>query len=209
MTRARDRVGYWDDQAATYDARTASMERRLLAASRAWVAGRVHGSTLEIGVGTGANLAHYAGGIDLVAVDWSEQMLARARQRAQAIGRRVELQRADAGSLPFAASSFDTVVSTFALCCVPDLDRTIGEALRVLRPGGRLLLADHVVASFWPLRLAQHAADLVSVPRQGEHFTRRPLLTLTARDVEIVESERTTLGAIERVHARATGVAHG
>ncbi|MCB0907549.1 MAG: class I SAM-dependent methyltransferase [Nocardioidaceae bacterium] len=207
MARARDRVRYWDDQAATYDTRTAGMERRLLAVSRAWVAERVHGTTLELGVGTGANLAHYAPDLDLVAVDWSEEMLARARHRATAIGSRVAFRRADAGALPFAASSFDTVVSTFAMCCVPDLERTLGEALRVLRPGGRLLLADHVVASFWPLRLVQHAADLVSVPRHGEHFTRRPSLALRRRNVEIIESERTTLGAIERVHARAAGVA--
>ena len=202
MARARDRVGYWDDQAATYDSRTSGMERRLLAASRAWVADRVHGSILEIGVGTGANLAHYARDVDLVAVDWSEQMLTRARQRARAIGSRVALQRADAGSLPFAAASFDTVVSTFALCCVPDLDRVLGEALRVLRPGGRLLLADHVVASFWPLRAVQHVAELVTVPRQGEHFTRRPLTSLERLGVDVVESERLSLGAIERVYAR-------
>ena len=78
----------------------------------------------------------------------------------------------------------------------------LNEALRVLRPGGALLLADHVIASRWPLRLVQHAVDLFSVPLHGEHYARRPLSVLTTLGVEVVETERLTHGVIERVHAR-------
>jgi hypothetical protein len=63
-------------------------------------------------------------------------------------------------------------------------------------------MADHIAASFWPLRALQHAVDLVSVPLQGEHYTRRPVTTLRALGINLEASERLTMGAIERVHAR-------
>ncbi|WP_066941404.1 class I SAM-dependent methyltransferase [Microtetraspora fusca] len=195
-------VGYWDRQAATYDRRSAGVERRFLADSRRWVCGRARGATLELAIGTGANLRHYPEDVDLTGIDWSAAMVDAARRQADRVHRAVRLHQADATALPFPAATFDTVVSTFALCCVPDERATLIEALRVLRPGGRLLLADHVAASFWPLRALQHAVDLISVPLQGEHYTRRPVTTLRGLGVTIEETERLTMGAIERVDAR-------
>ncbi|MEV8634187.1 class I SAM-dependent methyltransferase [Streptosporangium sp. NPDC051023] len=195
-------VGYWDRQAATYDRRSAGAERRFLADSRRWVCSRAHGATLEIAIGTGANLPHYPDAVDLTGIDWSTAMLHAAHRQADRIHRAVKLHRADATALPFPAATFDTVVSTFALCCVPDERATLIETLRVLRPGGRLLLADHVAASFWPLRALQHAADVISIPLQGEHYTRRPITTLRGLGATIEETERLTMGAIERVNAR-------
>jgi ubiquinone/menaquinone biosynthesis C-methylase UbiE len=197
-----DLARWWDKQAPSYDRRTAGIERRWFAAGRRRLCAAAIGDTLEIAVGTGANLPYYAGDVRLTGVDWSAAMVETARRRASDLDRAVTLQQGDATALPFEPGSFDTVVSTFAMCCIPDQKRALGEALRVLRPDGRLLLLDHVVSSFWPLRLLQHAAELVSVPVQGEHFTRRPVTTLRAMGVTIDETERSTLGAIERVHAR-------
>ncbi|GAB3144506.1 class I SAM-dependent methyltransferase [Micromonospora sonneratiae] len=203
MTRSTGTlVGYWNRQAATYDARMAGLERRFFADSRGWVCRRARGTTLEIAVGTGANLPHYPGEVDLTGIDWSPAMLQAARHQAERVRRVVTLSRADATALPFPAETFDTVVSTFALCCIPDERAALSEALRVLRPGGHLLLADHVAASFWPLRALQHIVDLVSVPLHGEHYTRRPVTTLLSLGVTIEESERLAMGAVERVHAR-------
>ncbi len=195
-------VRYWDRQAPTYDARMAGVERRFFADSRRWVCGRARGATLEIAIGTGANLPHYPEEVDLTGIDWSPAMLLVARERGERIHRRVTLHQADATALPFSSETFDTVVSTFALCCVPDERAALIEALRVLRPGGRLLLIDHVAASFWPLRVFQHAVNLVSVPLQGEHYTRRPVTGLRELGVSLEEHERLALGVIERVHAR-------
>lgn len=195
-------VGYWDRQAATYDTRTSGIERRYLAAGRRWVCGRARGVTLEIAVGTGANLPYYPADVELTGVDWSEAMVRAATGRAARLDRAVDLRRADATALPFPAESFDTVLSTFSLCCVPDVRAALTEAVRVLRPGGELLLADHVAASFWPLRALQHAVEVLSVPLQGEHYTRRPVTVLRTLEVEVTETERLTLGAFERVHAR-------
>ncbi|MEE6281397.1 class I SAM-dependent methyltransferase [Georgenia sunbinii] len=199
----RDRlIGHWDGLADSYDQRSAAVERRYLAASRRWVCRRATGDTLELAVGTGLNLPHYPPDVSLTAVDWSERMVAETARRAGTLSLPVTVQRADAARLPFGDRQFDTVVATFALCCVPDERAVIGEAARVLRPGGRLLLADHVVASQLLLRGLQHVAELVTVLWQGEHLTRRPLPVVRQLGLEIVETERLSHGAIERVHAR-------
>lgn len=202
MTRSDDALaGYWDRQAATYDARMSGVERRLFAPSRQWVCARARGTTLDVAVGTGANLRHYPADVVLTGVDWSRAMLGEAGREARRLGRAVDLRRGDAAALPFPARSFDTVVCTYALCCIPDPLGALREAVRALRPGGRLLLADHVAASFWPLRALQHLVDLVTGPLQGEYYTRRPMTALRTLDVEVVATDRLALGTIERVHA--------
>lgn len=198
-------IAYWNRRAPSYDETMSGAERRFLGASRRWVCSRARGATLEIAVGTGANFAHYPDEVVLTGVDWSEAMLAVAREQAERVRRRVDLRQADASALPFSDGSFDTVACTFALCCIPDPRAALAEAVRVLRPGGDLLLADHIGSTFWPLRALQYAVELVSVPLQGEHYTRRPLAMLAdlpAGAVEIVETDRVTLGAFERVHVR-------
>jgi ubiquinone/menaquinone biosynthesis C-methylase UbiE len=198
----------WDRQASEYDARTAGLERRFLSASRRWMGRRARGATLEIAIGTGANLPYYPDDVTVTGIDLSGGMLAAAADRISDSGAGARLLRADATALPFPADTFDTVVATFALCSVPDVEATLVEALRVLRPGGRLLLADHV-AGHWPLRMLQYAVDLFTVPLHGEHFTRRPLLVLRrlAADpdtaVTIEETQRFGFGIIERVQATA------
>lgn len=195
-------IGHWDRMAPRYDARTAVIERRVLAESRRWVCSRARGVTLELAIGTGANLPYYPPDVALTGIDWSDAMLAVAREHAGQLRPDAVLQQADVTALPFPDSSFDTVLSTFAMCCVPDERAVLGEALRVLRPDGRLLLADHVAASRRVLRGLQRVVEIVSVPVQGEHFTRRPLVTLGTLDADVVESERLTRGTIERLHAR-------
>lgn len=194
-------VARWDRSAARYDEGSAALERRFLAAARLWVCERIVGEPLEVAVGTGTNFAHYPAGTPITGIEWSPAMVDRARAKADALGRAADLRVGDAEALPFGDASFDTVLCTFALCSVPDERAALAEAVRVLRPGGRLLLADHVVSTTWWVRAAQRAADLVSVPRQNEHFTRRPLLVVQALGLDIVDTRRDHYGAIECVHA--------
>lgn len=197
---------HWDRLAPRYDAASAVLERRLLARGRRWVCARARGQVLEIGVGTGANLALLPSDVRLTGVDTSEGMLRRARAKVGAGGpAQVELLVADAMDLPFADGQFDTVLATYVLCNVPGLRGALVEALRVLRPGGDLLLADHVVSTSWAVRLGQRAVEAVSGPAAEEHFTRRPLDVLCELAVPVVASERHTLGVMEAVHARRPG----
>lgn len=196
---------HWDRLADRYDELSAGVERRFLAASRPWVAGRASGRVLEVGVGTGANLPHYPAGVDLTLLERSAPMLEQTRRRAADLGLRPSLVHGDAGAMGLPDDSFDTVLSTFTLCCVPDLAAALREMARVLRPGGSLLLADHVASDRWWVRGPQAVVDVVSVPLAGEHLGRRPSTHLAGVGLTVLESERTTLGLIERVHARQPG----
>ncbi|ANS80473.1 Methyltransferase type 11 [Serinicoccus hydrothermalis] len=205
MDPAHAHARHWDRLAPRYDELSAGVERRFLAASRPWVAARASGRVLEVGVGTGANLPHYPAGVDLTCLERSGPMLEQARRRAREEGLRATFVHGDAGATGFPDAAFDSVVSTFTLCCVPDLGAALREMVRILRPGGSLLLADHVASDRWWVRAPQAMVDAVTVPLAGEHFGRRPLAHLAGAGLEVLESERTTLGVIERVHARQPG----
>lgn len=192
---------FWEEQARTYDARVSFLERRFMAESRRWLGPRASGDILEVGVGTGATLPYYPAGSQVTAVEWSPAMVAQARDKARRLGIHARIEVADAMSLPFADDCFDTVVATYTLCCIPDEQVALSEAARVLRPGGVLLLADHVVSTSLAVRLGQRLLDAVTVPGQGEHWTRRPYDLLDGLGFDVVESGRRTFGALEHVHA--------
>jgi len=119
------------------DAGVRDMRRRLLADAR--------GSVLEIGAGTGANLAHYGSGVESLVVSEPEPaMLRRLQSKAQEELPLAEIVQAPAEDLPFEDDSFDAVVSTLVLCGVADQARSLREVQRVLRPGGSLLFLEHV-----------------------------------------------------------------
>jgi ubiquinone/menaquinone biosynthesis C-methylase UbiE len=129
-------------------------------------------------------------------------MLAVARHRAADLGRSVDLQHGDARALGFPDGRFDTVVCTFSLCGIPDDQGALAEMARVLRPGGLLLLADHVESSVWPVRVLQGLVEAATVPLYGEHYRRRPLRLVRATDFVVERHERLKWGAIERFSAR-------
>ncbi|WP_290055506.1 class I SAM-dependent methyltransferase [Amycolatopsis solani] len=191
---------YWDRKSSTYDAEMDVWDRRLFGDSREWACGQAGGDVLEVAVGTGLNLPRYPAGVTLTGLDLSEGMLAVARARE--LAHPVTLRQGDAQDLPFEDASFDTVVCTFGLCAIPDPAAAVGEMARVLRPGGRLILADHVVSTSWPVRVAQWLLELASVPLAGEHFRRRPLLLVEAAGLVVERRERFKLGLVERLVAR-------
>ncbi|MBI4312335.1 MAG: class I SAM-dependent methyltransferase [Chloroflexi bacterium] len=104
-----------------------------------------HGRMLELGAGTGANFPYYPGGVaQVVATEPDRHMRARAVKKALAAARPLLVQDADAQRLPFPDAAFDTVVGTLVFCTIPDPARALQEAQRVLKPGGQLLLLEHV-----------------------------------------------------------------
>lgn len=193
---------YWDRQAGAYDQQMLRAERRFFAGTRAWLCRQATGETLEVAIGTGLNLEHYPVGLALTGIEWSPSMLAVATGRARRLRLQVDLREGDARELAFRDGQFDTVVSTFALCSIPEPDRAIAEMTRVLRPGGLLLLADHVESSVAPVRALQRLVDLLTVPLQGERFCHRPLRVVLQRGFTLEEHERERLGLIERFAAR-------
>jgi ubiquinone/menaquinone biosynthesis C-methylase UbiE len=193
---------YWDKHARNYDKQIAFWERRLFADGRHWVCAQATGEVLEVAIGTGRNLPYYPHGIRLTGIEFSPAMLELARRQADQLGRKVDLRLGDAQALQLPDASFDTVVCTLSLCAIPDERRAVAEMRRVLRPGGRLLLLDHVAGSPRWVRAIQWLLELVTVPLGEEHLRRRPLLQVQAEGFQIQQRERSKLGIVERLAAR-------
>ncbi|GAB2517093.1 class I SAM-dependent methyltransferase [Nocardiopsis aegyptia] len=181
----------WNRMAAGYD-RGAGADRRLLGGTRAVLCGGARGRVLEIAVGTGRDLPYYPPGTDLTGVDLSPGMLARARERAEAVGIDAAFVEGDAQDLPFADGEFDSVVCALALCTIPDQRAAVAEMWRVLRPGGRLALVDHIEYTRWPLRGRE---------QRKEHPRRRPLEIVTGTGFKIDRHDRLVLGFFDRIVA--------
>lgn len=131
--------------AAVYDPMNRLAEEGWLGARRHALLAEAAGAVLEVGAGTGANLAHYPPGIDrLVLAEPSEAMLEHLDSKLDAAPVPATTIVAGADDLPYPDGMFDTVVSTLVLCTVADVDAALTEIRRVLKPGGRLLFLEHV-----------------------------------------------------------------
>jgi len=131
--------------ARIYDFVLALAERAGMAERRRALVSRTTGAVLEIGAGTGLNLAYYPDGLDrLVLCEPEPHMARRLERRVAQLPKRAEVVWAAAETLPFEDETFDTVVSTLVLCTVTNPQATLNEIRRVLRPRGSLLFLEHV-----------------------------------------------------------------
>jgi ubiquinone/menaquinone biosynthesis C-methylase UbiE len=191
----------WDKAAPSYDKQIAFFEKIQFAGGREWLGERARGRVLEVAIGTGLNLPHYPADVAITGIELSPAMLAIARQRATGLGRDVDLREGDAEHLPFDDASFDTVVCALSLCTIPSPDAALAEMRRVLGPGGRLLLLDHIGSTWPPIYAAQWLLERITIRAAGEHFTRRQLPLVKAAGFQIGETERLKAGTVERIHA--------
>ena len=203
MVNETERVrGIYDKMAQRYDRMMGLWEKLLFGDGRAWVCARARGDVLEVAMGTGRNLPLYSPEVHLTGIELSPAMLAIAQTRAQQVGRAADLRLGDAQALDFPDASFDTVVCTLALCTIPDDRKAVAEALRVLRPGGRLLWLEHVRSPLRPVHAIERLLDPLCVRTEADHLTREPLDYLAGAEVEIERVERSRWGVVERVAAR-------
>jgi len=142
---AKERQTWWATGfALIYDTTLRPGEVFGMSRRRSELLREARGRTLEIGAGTGLNVPHYPKDVtELILTEPDPSMYRKLRRRAAG---RATVVAAPAERLPFADGSVDTVVSTLVLCTVSDPRATLGEIRRVLRPGGRLLLIEHVRA---------------------------------------------------------------
>lgn len=192
----------YEQEAPSYDRTMNFFDRVLFKDARSWVCSKAAGQTLEIAAGTGLNLPHYPTGTQLTGIELSPAMLELAKARAAELGREADLRLGDATALDFPDQSFDSVVCTFALCTITDDAAAVAEVRRVLLPGGRFLLAEHVRSPKRFIRRGQQLIDPLAVRFQGDHIVREPLDHLRAEGFEVERLERYGLGIVERAVAR-------
>jgi ubiquinone/menaquinone biosynthesis C-methylase UbiE len=166
------------------------------------------GRILDAGVGTGRNIEFYPSGAEVIGIDVSRAMLARAeRRRRPSPASTVELREMNATRLDFAASAFDAAVATFLFCVLPDKLQlpALEELRRVVRPGGTVRLLDYVR----PRRLLRSAVATLWEPwiawAYGASFDRDTEKYILKAGLELVKAELVVDDLVKLVTARVPG----
>ncbi|HET7354785.1 MAG TPA: class I SAM-dependent methyltransferase [Gaiellaceae bacterium] len=180
--------------AATYDSMSRKTEEAGLRSLRRGLLAEASGSVLEVGAGTGANLAHYNGKVEsLVFTEPEPAMIRRLQKKAREEAPLAKILRAPAEDLPFEDDTFDTVVSTLVLCGVDDQARALREIKRVLRPGGRLLFLEHVRSDDQTLARFQDRMNWLNRLVVDCDCNRPTLATIEATSFAVARLEQTEM----------------
>jgi len=191
-----------------YDFFLSQEEKAGLSDMRGELLAEASGRALEVGAGTGLNLAHWPDSVtELVLTEPFGPMADQLRAKVAESGRAAEVVEAPGEALPFPDDSFDTVALTLVLCTVPDPAATLREIARVLKPGGRFLFLEHVRAeepglAKWQDRL--HGPWYVF--GHGCHCNRDTLATLKSSPLEVERAER---GAFQKTPPLVRPLLHG
>lgn len=145
MSKTLYKVVWGRTFAFLYDTGFVLAEKRGLRKIRVELLSQANGKVVELGAGTGLNLAHYPVHVEeLLLTEPDPFMAAKLRKRTSSSPLNISIVEASADSLPVESESVDTVVCTLVLCTVPNPEKTIQEISRVLRPDGRFIFAEHV-----------------------------------------------------------------
>lgn len=198
--------------AAIYDPMMAGAERAGLADLRAELLAPLTGHVLEIGAGTGANLEHYPPGVTrLTCCEPVPEMRRRLEDRVQAApptAVELDVRAAPAEQPPAGDASVDHVVSTLVLCTVTDLAAAVAEIRRVLRPGGTLVMVEHVVSPGPVARRVQHALTPAwKVVARGCHLDRDTVGALASAGFDLREVQPIRLPGVDRTGTVVAGSA--
>jgi phosphatidylethanolamine/phosphatidyl-N-methylethanolamine N-methyltransferase len=140
----------WDAVSGSFDFLTFGDDHRLGPHKRRLFA-KMRGATLMVAAGTGNDFRFFPPGQSIVAIDISPKMVERAAKKAAAYDGHLEVRQADVCELPFADNTFDTVVTVCTFCSVPRPVVGLRELYRVLKPGGQILMFEHVRSRIGPL----------------------------------------------------------
>ena len=191
-------------EARNYDRGMWLLERSKLSELRQRVVHKVTGNTLEIGAGTGANIAHYRGDVTVTAIDLRPAHIMAADKKAQQRSPGFEFAAAcaDAQQLPFPDDTFDTVLGTLVFCSIAQPQDALAEIRRVLRPGGQLILLEHVRGrTSFTRRLTDSLHPLWFAVQGVCHLNRETAAAVAGAGFQIDFTSDHARGLIQVIHA--------
>lgn len=165
------------------------MERMIKTEKRKEILSHAKGKVLEVGVGTGKNLEYYSSDCEVIGIDLSPGMLEKARVKAQRLRLDLSLQEMDAQELQFPDHYFDTVVATCVFCSIPDPIKGLKEIKRVCKPGGKVLLLEHVRSENPVIGKIMDILDPITVRLVGSHINRRTIENIEKAGLRITHLE--------------------
>ena len=157
---------------------------------------------LEVGVGTGKNFDYYPADARITAIDFSQEMLKQAAHKKARKNISVELNLMDAQSLSFADNSFDTVIGSFVFCSVPLPIKGLKELYRVCKPGGQVLLLEHVLSSKPVIAKVMNFINPAIVALVGANINRNTIKNVKACGFASVRVDERSGDIIKLIEAR-------
>jgi ubiquinone/menaquinone biosynthesis C-methylase UbiE len=165
----------YDRVSVVYDILELPMEAMALKKWRREVMKELTGKVLEVGVGTGKNIPFYPNDVDITAIDFSEKMLSKAKEKAKKFDKKVELLLMDAQQMDFPDNTFDRVFTTCVFCSVPDPVKGLEELKRVCKPGGKIIMIEHVRSEKKLLGPIMDAVNPITVNLWGANINRNTM----------------------------------
>ena len=190
----------WDRASRTYGLLNWGEERRFAGAKQALFS-KMKGNCLMVAAGTGADFPFFPPGLAITALDISPGMIQQARARAAVYPGRLDLQVMDVQELSFPDATFDTIATSCTFCSVPDPLRGLRQLYRCLKPGGQLLMFEHVRSRVGPIALMQDVMTLVS-RRFGPDMNRETVANVLRAGFELQRETNVYMDVMKAIEAR-------
>lgn len=186
-----------------YDMFEYPIERVLFQKLRTEAISYAQKNTLEVGVGTGKNLSYYDPDIELTAIDFSPGMLKIAHTKQKNVQvKHHQLYEMDVQHLAFDSNSFDTVISTFVFCTVPDPITGLKEVYRVLKPSGTAIFLEHMKSHYGVVNIPLYVMNVFSTRLLGTSMVRETQKNIELAGFTIESVEKKALDIVRLIIAK-------
>lgn len=190
----------WNFASRTYDFMTWAEERRF-GAAKAHLFAKMRGRCFMVAAGTGNEFRHFPSQLTITAVDVSPGMVEKARRKAANYDGTLDVRVMDVQALEFPDATFDTAVTACTFCSVPDPLRGLRELYRCLKPGGQLLMFEHVRSRIGPIAILQDLMTPIS-SRFGPDMNRDTISNVLRAGFELRRDANVYLDVVKAIEAR-------